>query len=652
LNRNNTSGLGRSLKSFRLKTILVVLGILVFWLAIGVKLVVDYQTDIIIGEVDRDSRFLALSVLEDLESAAMRGEEHNVPDTLSRTTLYESVYCVCLAGNDKTVKASTHKELIGMHSNELGAVSDLDKCKGCSINKLGSGLDEGPFYSQTIRVDNKQSCRTCHSDDGDVLGWLTVSVSVKRIMGDIESMRKNMVIGGVLLAIMLSVSLSVFLTRSVNRPIERLADTMKSAETDLSVRFDLEHDRELSPLAKGFNALVSNLQSAREELKGDYHTELGWYQQELIDTNEELEESNRKLDEKLRKLATLMDVGRIINTCRKPDDLMVLVLESAMSQLDGDRGSIMHFEKGIGGLIVSRGMGLSPEYRRRNRFRLGEGIAGWVAENKEALIANDVSADERYLPGESGSGAARLMSVPLLSSNGDLLSVLNIERTNEHPEFSISDLEYMLAITGNASVAIENAELLQNIQKSYYDTISALALTVEAKDPYTLGHSKRVTQYSIAMAEELGMTEEETRVLQYGATLHDIGKIAIPESILNKRGKLTDEEFREIMTHAERGEAIIASVDFLEPTRKIIRNHQEFYDGKGYPDGLKGDEIPLNVAIVAVADFYDALTSDRPYRSAFSHERTIEMMKEQSGKKLNPEVVEAFLRIFDEPDMG
>jgi HD-GYP domain-containing protein (c-di-GMP phosphodiesterase class II) len=156
----------------------------------------------------------------------------------------------------------------------------------------------------------------------------------------------------------------------------------------------------------------------------------------------------------------------------------------------------------------------------------------------------------------------------------------------------------------------------------------------------------------MVVAEELGLTEDEMQILQYGATLHDIGKIGVRESVLNKPDKLDEGEFCEIMSHSEKGEAIIADVDFLQPTRKIIRNHQEYHDGTGYPDGLKGDEIPLNVAIVSIADFYDALTTDRPYRKAFSHLDAMRMVREESGRKLNPVVVKAFLRIFDEPEIN
>ncbi|HLB25882.1 MAG TPA: HD-GYP domain-containing protein, partial [Nitrospirota bacterium] len=178
--------------------------------------------------------------------------------------------------------------------------------------------------------------------------------------------------------------------------------------------------------------------------------------------------------------------------------------------------------------------------------------------------------------------------------------------------------------------------------------ISALAQAVVAKDPYTLGHSDRVTQCAIAVGEEMGLSVEDLRVLRYGATLHDLGKIGISEAVLNKPGRLTDEEYDLMKGHSEIGENIVRGVDFLARVRPLIRHHQERWDGGGYPDGLKGDEIPLLAAIVTVADNFDALTSDRPYRTAKRGEEAIRIIREGSGTKYNPAVVEAFLMIFGE----
>ncbi len=352
------------------------------------------------------------------------------------------------------------------------------------------------------------------------------------------------------------------------------------------------------------------------------------------------------LDEKVKKLTALSDISRSMNIIHKLDDLLRMVIQSAVRELDADRGSVMLLEKGLDELFIHTGNGLSPDTHRKSRFRMGEGIAGWAAKNRSPVIIQDVLEDPRFVPGRGFPVHASMLGVPLIGASSELLGVINIERGPTRPPFRKSELEYLLAIAGQASVAIENVELIQNLEKSYYDTISALAQAVEAKDPYTLGHSDRVTQFAIAIGEDMGLKGEDIAVLRYGATLHDVGKIGIDEAVLNKPGKLTVEEFLHMKEHPEIGENIVRGVDFLQKVRPIIRHHQERYDGLGYPDGLKGDEIPLMVAIVAVADVFDALTSDRPYRKAKSTAEAVAMIKEESGRQYNPRVVESFLKIF------
>lgn len=352
------------------------------------------------------------------------------------------------------------------------------------------------------------------------------------------------------------------------------------------------------------------------------------------------------LDEKVKKLTSLSDISRSMNIIHKLDDLLRMVIHSAVRELDADSGSVMLLEKGVSELFIHTGKGLSLEAHRNNRFRIGEGVAGWAAQNRSPVMIDDVQEDPRFVAGRGFPAHDSMLCVPLIGASSELLGVINIERGPARPSFRRSEMEYLLAISGQASVAIENVALIQNLEKSYFDTISALAQAVEAKDPYTLGHSDRVTQYAIAIGEEMGLSREDIAVLRYGATLHDVGKIGIDEAVLNKPGKLTREEFLHMKEHPEIGENIVRGVDFLQKVRPIIRHHQERHDGRGYPDGLRGDEIPLMVAIVSVADVFDALTSDRPYRKAKSTSEALQMIKEESGAQHNPEVVEAFLRIF------
>ncbi len=194
---------------------------------------------------------------------------------------------------------------------------------------------------------------------------------------------------------------------------------------------------------------------------------------------------------------------------------------------------------------------------------------------------------------------------------------------------------------------IEELQLSQErLADLYLATIKSLALAIDAKDQYTHQHILRVQRYAVATAERLGMTGAELQAVTTGALLHDIGKLGVPEYVLLKPGRLTDEEFAKIKKHPEIGAAILDPVEFPWPVVPVVKHHHEKWDGTGYPDGLKGEEIPLTARVLAVADVYDALTSTRSYRSAWSHEKALEVIRQGAGSHFDPKVVDAFLEVI------
>lgn len=190
-------------------------------------------------------------------------------------------------------------------------------------------------------------------------------------------------------------------------------------------------------------------------------------------------------------------------------------------------------------------------------------------------------------------------------------------------------------------IARHSFQLYMNMRKIYLETIQALATTIEAKDPYTRGHSERVAMYASIIAEEMNLGEDFLNTLNFAALLHDIGKIGIPDEILNKPGKLSEYEFDKIKIHPILGANIVGKIDFLAQASSYIRFHHERQNGRGYPEGLKGENIPLGAAILAVADAFDAMTSDRPYRRAWNLDDTLHEIESNSGIQFRPEVVEA-----------
>jgi putative nucleotidyltransferase with HDIG domain len=195
-------------------------------------------------------------------------------------------------------------------------------------------------------------------------------------------------------------------------------------------------------------------------------------------------------------------------------------------------------------------------------------------------------------------------------------------------------------------LARRSFELYTKMRKVYLDTIRALAAAIDAKDPYTKGHSERVAEMSLALAQELNLSDKDIENIEYTALLHDIGKIGIADNILGKNSSLTNKEFDKIKEHTVMGAKIIEPVDFLKNSYEAIYHHHERYNGDGYPDGIKEKKIPLSARIIAVADAYDAMGSDRPYRKKLSHNKILKELKEQSGQQFDPEVVKAFISVL------
>lgn len=191
-----------------------------------------------------------------------------------------------------------------------------------------------------------------------------------------------------------------------------------------------------------------------------------------------------------------------------------------------------------------------------------------------------------------------------------------------------------------------------DMRDNYFKTIQALVRAIEAKDTYTEGHSTRVAEYSVAIAEELGLKDDLVEGIRYTAILHDVGKIGISEAILNKQGKLEDSEWEAVRNHPVIGEKIVKDIDFLYDIHLGVRHHHERYDGKGYPDGLKGEEIPLVARVIAVADSFDAMTSDRTYRRGKNVSEALAELRRVAGTQLDQTAVEAFIKVYPQLDIN
>lgn len=270
-----------------------------------------------------------------------------------------------------------------------------------------------------------------------------------------------------------------------------------------------------------------------------------------------------------------------------------------------------------------------------------------AAKEKRTIIANDAENDERFSGSDSiiGFAVKSVICAPLISG-GKVLGALYLDNRTEFVTYDELDAELVSAFANQCAVAVDNSFLLDNLQEHYHQTLQALVNAIEAKDTYTMGHTARVSRYSVGIARAIGFSEERTNRIKMAADLHDIGKIGIKERIINKPGALTDTEYSSIKDHVEMGEKILAPITYLRDLLPAIRGHHEKWDGSGYPDGLKGEECPIEGRILALADAFDAMTSQRSYNKPLSFEQALDRIKEAAGTHFDPKVVNAFERFL------
>ena len=264
-----------------------------------------------------------------------------------------------------------------------------------------------------------------------------------------------------------------------------------------------------------------------------------------------------------------------------------------------------------------------------------------IAADELPLLVTSGQAG-RYLPRNCTS----MMMVPLKIRN-EVFGVLMAAVNDSSCVCTEKDLYYLSFMAQNAANAIENLALYENIYENLFATLFAFVNAIEARDRYTRQHSSRVTRFSIMIGKEMGCSSEELDILNFAGHLHDIGKIGIRDDILLKPGRLTDEEFEKIKEHPVIGANIIEQLGFWERERQIIRYHHERFDGTGYPDGLKGDQIPLLARIMSVADVYDAISSDRAYRKKMEEEQALKIIHNGAGSQFDPDIVAIFFRLHE-----
>jgi putative nucleotidyltransferase with HDIG domain len=410
-------------------------------------------------------------------------------------------------------------------------------------------------------------------------------------------------------AVIVLVGLGGWVAYRVSGPLVELsAGARRIADGDFSTKVHVKNSSEIGELAESFNEMTDSLR-----------------------------ERSESLTKKVLELATLYEMSRALGSTLDMEELLGSVLDSALRIFDLDLGYVALRDRDTDTLEVrairgSRGTDADGAVR--------SSMSEWVVREGRPLIFNP-DANSSYEQIDTVTGAKAALCVPLMSSEGTIGSV-TVGSSDARYRFNSDDVRLLSTIANHVTIAIGNIELFSSLQDAYLATVRSLAAAVDAKDSYTRGHSEYVAGYATLIAERLGLAHDQKIALEMAAYLHDIGKIGVSEDILLKPGRLSEGEMVQMRHHPLIGANILKPVAFPWAITPVVRHHHEAWDGSGYPAGLKGEEIPLLARILTVADSYEAITADRPYREGRSPREALAELEECAGTQFDRRIVAAF----------
>ncbi len=403
------------------------------------------------------------------------------------------------------------------------------------------------------------------------------------------------------------------------------------------------------------------ISATRVELEGQtYLVASGVDRSDIDRAQAHIDTLNQALQERVERLTALREIDRAIIGSLDIDLTLGVMLDQVTTKLRVVAARILLFDGTEQVLRFGASKGLLSAGMRGLRARLGEGPSGTVARDRETLViegADEVWRSFQSLQRSGQEGFVAYVGVPLVAK-GHLQGVLEVFDDDPLPD-SDDWHDFLDALAVQAAIALSNARLFDELERSnielrlaYDTTIEGWSRALDLKDEETEGHSRRVTELAVQLAARLGLKGEELVHVRRGALLHDIGKMGVPDRILLKPGKLDDEEWEVMKRHTTLAHELLSGIRFLRPALAIPHSHHERWDGTGYPLGLRGTDIPIAARLFAVVDVYDALTSDRPYRQAWTQDRAVGYLQQESGSHFDPEVVSEFLDMLDERGSG
>ena len=528
--------------------------------------------------------------------------------------------------------------LIQYFDGDLAAYSGQEDIKEDVIGKKidTDNLKNGNNYVSYYHFENA-GIDICELASPVIIGntqWATVRVGLpmNTIQTNIGNTRKALLMLG-LIALAFGCLFSVLFSRRITRPVASLVNDVEAiSKGDYEQEISINTHDEIGYLARRFGTM-------KESLK----VNIGL-----------LEDSNRELLNTNRRLKGLFTASQAINSIKNQDRLYDLVLESALSATDALGASLLlmdtdtafkiraiNVKTELDGIHRSEMERLLKQPPLLSQLKSFNSSLGACKVNLEYLEDTPIIRTwiEQYPDFE-------ILSIPLGSFQNISGSINMLKRKKRH--IDIAELQSLSVLVSQTTTSIENYQLFAQLEQAYFSSIKSLAKTLELKDEYTHGHAERVAEICDRIAAKMEMEKHTRQILHNAALLHDIGKIGVLESILNKDSGLDSIEYQMIKKHPQFGDEILKPIFSLKEERRIVRHHHEKEDGSGYPDGIDGSQLSLSEKIIIAADAFDAMNSRRSYRDALSCDSIIEEFKANKGKQFDSQVVDVFFEVYHE----
>lgn len=641
------------------------------------------QHDMLAKIADQNGQLVSETIRNSIKSKMKSSEKDKIQGIFAEIANNPSIVAITIFDESGRILTSANQDDIGSLIN----TADLLAYRSGRTSYLET-VDGNERYKALLPFENSSECLGCHHPEQKILGILSLQLSLKEIE-ELQTTSRNTTLFTAIGAIgLLIIVLTTFILFYVDAPIRKIINAMKKVEEgEFAAAFiEIDSSNEMSVLADKFNGMVDHLKSLventilhecelavnREQLahQGELQSmnitleerlkEIEYLNISLEERIEEIEEANYKiadlasnlecknnsLETTISRLSALNKMGMALNSALDLESLFDTMIRRTIEAVGAEIGYILLYDFEHGTLKIGGAVGLFDLVKRESPPPLHPGGSTyWVIQKRQPLLIETTVNNGEFSPMSSlGYTRTTLICAPLIVKD-EIIGTITLANKGDGTTFDEQDLELLTTIAGQASVAINNVHLYEEQQGTYLSTMQALVSAVEASDPYTRGHSERVTRYAQILGRQLNLTSDSFKRLERAAILHDIGKIGIDVAVLHKEGVLSASDVSALQQHPLIGTKILEPIAFLGTVRKIIIQHHEHYDGRGYPFRVKGDDILLEARILAVVDTYDAMTSSRPYRKALTHEIALTEIKKYSGTQFDPYVANAMLTL-------